>query len=167
MAEIIQQRYSAPIPALETLLQLPKDSLGYVYASSLQAAGLKPLDLDPSLFSWEKVNSDVTYIEYRYQITHDLWHVVTGFDTTPLGELGLQGFYLAQFHLPSALPALLTGTIGTLVTAPEGLPILLDAIAQGWQMGKNAKQLIGQKWEEAWDKSVSQWREELNIQVSQ
>ena len=163
-AAIIEERYSAPIPTLESLLKLPPDSLGYVYATSLQANGLKPLDVDPNLFSWERVNSDVTYIEYRYQITHDLWHVVTGFDTTPLGELGLQGFYLAQFGLPSAIVALMGGLMGSLVTAPESLPILLQAIEQGWQMGKTANQLIAQKWEENWDKPVSQWQQELNIQ---
>jgi ubiquinone biosynthesis protein Coq4 len=162
---IIQERYSAPIPPLESLLNLPQNSLGYVYAKSLQAAGLKPLDVDPSLFSWERVDSDVSYVEYRYQITHDLWHVVTGFDTSPLGELGLQAFYLAQFRLPSALVALVGGLVGFMVSSPDALPILMSTVEQGWQMGKTAKQLIAQKWEENWDKPVSQWQEELNIQL--
>ncbi|MBD2099992.1 Coq4 family protein [Leptolyngbya sp. FACHB-261] len=163
---IIQERYSAPIPPLEMLLNLPQDSLGYVYATSLQAAGLKPLDADPSLFSWERVTSDVSYVEYRYQITHDLWHVVTGFDTSPLGELGLQAFYLAQFRLPSALVALVGGLVGFMVSSPEVLPVLISTLEQGWQMGKTAKQLIAQKWEESWEKPVSQWQEELNIQIT-
>jgi ubiquinone biosynthesis protein Coq4 len=150
---------------LESLLSLPQNSLGYVYAKSLQEAGLKPLDVDPSLFSWERVDSDVSYVEYRYQITHDLWHVVTGFDTSPLGELGLQAFYLAQFRLPSALVALVGGLVGFMVSSPDALPILIATIEQGWQMGKTAKQLIAQKWEENWDKPVSQWREDLNIQL--
>jgi ubiquinone biosynthesis protein COQ4 len=161
---IIQERYSAPIPPLEMLLNLPQDSLGYVYAKSLQEAGLKPLDVDPSLFSWERVDSDVSYVEYRYQITHDLWHVATGFDTSPLGELGLQAFYLAQFRLPSALVALVGGLVGFMVSSPEALPSLMATIEQGWQMGKTAQQLIAQKWEESWDKPVSQWQAELNIQ---
>lgn len=163
---IIQDRYSAPIPALDELLKLPPNSLGYVYATSLQAAGLKPLDVDPSLFSWERVDSDVSYVEYRYQITHDLWHVVTGFDTSPLGELGLQAFYLAQFRLPSALVALVGGLVGFMVSSPEALPVLMATIEQGWQMGKTANQLIAQQWEEHWEKPVSQWQEELNIQVA-
>ncbi|WNZ23104.1 ubiquinone biosynthesis protein [Leptolyngbya sp. NK1-12] len=163
---IIQERYSAPIPPLELLLDLPRNSLGYTYATSLQAAGLQPLDVDPSLFSWERVDSDVSYVEYRYQITHDLWHVVTGFDTSPLGELGLQAFYLAQFRLPSALVALVGGLVGFMVSSPEALPILIATIEQGWQMGKNAKQLIAQKWEEEWEKPVSQWQEELKIQIA-
>jgi ubiquinone biosynthesis protein COQ4 len=47
---------------------------------------------------------------------------------------------------------------------PEQLPLLREAIERGWTMGKTAKQLIAQKWEESWDKPVSQWQAELNIQ---
>ncbi|MBD3885223.1 hypothetical protein IFO70_26190 [Phormidium tenue FACHB-886] len=39
-------------------------------------------------------------------------------------------------------------------------------IEQGWEMGKIAKQLIAQKWEENWDKPVSQCQEELDIQIA-
>jgi ubiquinone biosynthesis protein COQ4 len=164
VAAIIQERYFQPLPELETLLKLPSDSLGYVYASQLKQANLKPLDLDPNLFSWQKVNSDVSYIEYRYQITHDIWHVVTGFDTSVLGELGLQAFYLAQFRLPSAIVALAGALIGSLLTSEDMLPKFLAVIERGWQMGKTAKPLIAVKWEEAWDKAVWQWQQELNIQ---
>jgi ubiquinone biosynthesis protein COQ4 len=147
-------------------LKLPQDSLGYIYASQLKQANLKPLDQDPNLFSWQKVNSEVSYIEYRYQITHDIWHVVTGFDTSVLGELGLQAFYVAQFRLPSAIVALVGALIGSLVASEDMLPKFLGVIEQGWQMGKTAKPLIAVKWEEAWDKSVLQWQEELNIQLA-
>jgi ubiquinone biosynthesis protein Coq4 len=165
IAAIIQERYSAKLPELETLLELPQESLGYVYASQLKQANLKPLDLDPNLFSWQKVNSDVSYVEYRYQITHDIWHVVTGFDTSVLDELGLQAFYLAQFRLPSAVVALAGALIGNLVTSEDMLPKLLAVIEQGWEMGKTAKPLIATKWEQGWDKSIQQWQEELNIQT--
>jgi ubiquinone biosynthesis protein Coq4 len=30
-------------------------------------------------------------------------------------------------------------------------------------MGKKAKSLFAQKWEEAWEKPLAQWRAELNI----
>ncbi|WP_201800864.1 hypothetical protein [Dulcicalothrix desertica] len=31
-------------------------------------------------------------------------------------------------------------------------------------MGKNAKSLFAQRWEDNWEKSISQWRAELNVQ---
>lgn len=162
---LIQSRYRAPLPPLELLLSLPPDSLGYAYATLLKTTGLKPLDSDPSLFAWERVDADVTYVEYRYQVTHDVWHVVTGFDTSPLGELGLQAFYLAQFRLPSALVALVGGLVGFMVASPEYLPTLMTTIEQGWQMGKTAQQLIAQKWEAGWAKPLTQWQQELGIQL--
>lgn len=44
------------------------------------------------------------------------------------------------------------------------LPKLLAAIAQGFQMGKTTKPLFAQKWEEGWEKPLTQWQMELNIQ---
>jgi len=164
VAAIIQERYTAPIPSSETLLSLPKNSLGYVFASTFQQAGLKPIEVDVNLFSREKVDLDISYVEYRYRITHDIWHIVTGFDTSGSGELGLQAFYLAQFRLPSAAIALANALFSVTLLQPKNLIDLLKVIEQGWQMGKNAKPLIAQKWEEAWNKPLSQWQAELNIQ---
>lgn len=164
VAALIQERYTASIPPLDELMKLPEESLGYVYASSLKQAGLNPLDTDPTLFSMDKVDSDVSYVEHRYQITHDIWHVVTGFDTSEIGELGLVAFYLAQFRLPTAGVALANGLMTIMLFMPEELPNLLRVIEQGWQMGKTAKQLLAQKWEEGWDKSVAQWQAELNVE---
>ncbi|MGL4618329.1 MAG: Coq4 family protein, partial [Chroococcidiopsis sp.] len=55
--------------------------------------------------------------------------------------------------------------VSTTLMHPEELPQLLQAIAQGWKMGMSAKPFIAQKWEEAWEKPVSQWRRELNVQA--
>ncbi len=46
--------------------------------------------------------NDAVYGELRLSQTHDLWHVVTGFDTTVVGEIGLQAFHLTQFPYPLA-----------------------------------------------------------------
>ncbi|MEP0821036.1 hypothetical protein NC998_28725, partial [Trichocoleus desertorum GB2-A4] len=35
---------------------------------------------------------------------------------------------------------------------------------EGFQMGKTAKSLFAQKWEEGWKKPLPQWQAELNIQ---
>jgi ubiquinone biosynthesis protein COQ4 len=44
------------------------------------------------------------------------------------------------------------------------VPALIAAIGQGWRMGETARALFGQKWEEAWEKPLTQWQTELNIQ---
>ena len=153
------QRYIAPAHDLDALLQYPQDSLGYAYASSLKQQGFDRID--PEV----QIDADTSYIEYRWQQTHDIWHVITGFGTSEIAEIGLQAFYLAQFRLPLAGMLIANALVSTTLMHPEELPQLLQAIAQGWKMGMSAKPFIAQKWEEAWEKPVSQWRRELNVQA--
>lgn len=158
VASVIQERYSPPPHDLEQLLQLPPDSLGYIYASKLKELGFQRIDLEI------EINSDTTYIEYRWQQTHDIWHLVTGFSASIIEEIGLQAFYLAQFRLPLAGMLIANSLISMTLLTPEDLPQLLNTIAQGWMMGLKAKPLFAQKWEDAWEKPLSQWQTELNIQ---
>jgi len=46
---------------------------------------------------------------------------------------------------------------------PEHLPHLLAAIETGWTLGKQAKPLFAQKWEEVWDRPLVQLRQELHL----
>ncbi|NEQ25652.1 MAG: ubiquinone biosynthesis protein [Microcoleus sp. SIO2G3] len=158
VAEIIEERYMASSHDLDALLQYPKDSLGYAYASSIEQAGFQPLAAEV------KIDSDTSYVENRWLQTHDIWHIITGFDTSEIGEIGLQAFYLAQFQLPLASMLIANALIATTLLQPETLSPLVNAIARGWQMGQTAKPLIAQKWEEAWEKPVAVWQTELNVQ---
>lgn len=158
IAEIIAERYIAPAHNLEALLQYPPNSLGYIYANRLKQAGFQTIEAKVA------IDSDTSYIENRWQQTHDIWHIITGFDTSEIGEIGLQAFYLAQFQLPLASMLIANALISATLLEPEALSPLLKAIAQGWEMGQTAKPLIAQKWEEAWEKPVTVWQAELNIQ---
>ncbi|MBD2122333.1 Coq4 family protein [Trichocoleus sp. FACHB-262] len=157
VAALLSERYLAPSHDLETLQHYPKGSLGYVYAHHMQWFELQPLQ--PAI----AVDSDTRYVEARWQQTHDIWHVITGFDTSPIGEIGLQAFYLAQFQLPLASLLIANALIRVTLLQPEALNALMSEIARGWEMGQAAKPLIAQKWEEAWDKPVVVWRRELNV----
>ncbi|MBD2309243.1 ubiquinone biosynthesis protein [Chroococcidiopsis sp. FACHB-1243] len=159
VAAMLKERYIAPAHDLDALLQYPQDSLGYAYASSLKQQGFDRID--PEV----QINTDTSYIEYRWQQTHDIWHVITGFGTSEIAEIGLQAFYLAQFRLPLAGMLIANALVSTTLMHPEELPQLLQTIAQGWKMGMYAKPFLAQKWEEAWEKPVSQWRQELNVQA--
>ncbi|MBF2097232.1 MAG: ubiquinone biosynthesis protein [Gloeomargaritaceae cyanobacterium C42_A2020_066] len=156
---IIQERYIPPTHDLDKLLSLPSDSLGYIYAAQMKKSGY-----NPNLHEGMTVDSDAHYVEIRLSQTHDIWHIVTGFDTTIASEFGLQAFYLAQFPYPLATMLIANALIFTTLKTPEMLPQLLEAIAQGFKLGKTAKPLFAQKWEEEWSKPLSQWQADLNIQ---
>ncbi|NJK48636.1 ubiquinone biosynthesis protein [Candidatus Gracilibacteria bacterium] len=158
-ATLIEERYLAPPHDLNFLLKYPKESLGYIYASTM-----KKQKFDPDLYSYLKVDSDASYVEARLSQTHDIWHTITGFDSSGIGEIGLQAFHLPQFPYPLATMLIANSLVSATLLAPEELPKLLNAIARGWQMGTQVKSFFNQKWEEAWEKPLKQWRSELNVQ---
>lgn len=158
VAAILTERYQPQPHNLEELLHYPKGSLGYVYANQMKQLGLQTFH--PII----RIDSDTHYVEYRWQQTHDIWHIITGFDTSEIGEIGLQAFYLAQFRLPLSSLLIANALISVTLLQPEALNALLSAIVQGYQMGTVAKPLIAQKWETAWEKPVAQWRAEMNVE---
>ncbi|AVH70295.1 Coq4 family protein [Nostoc sp. 'Lobaria pulmonaria (5183) cyanobiont'] len=155
---LIQERYIAPYPNIEVLLQYPEDSLGYAYASYIKKYGF-----DPSFYRQMQVEDDVSYVLLRSRQTHDIWHVVTGFKTDGLGELGLKAFELSQTRRNLAVFLVGGGLLSILVKSPDVLPDLLEKIAVGYTMGLKAKPLLAQKWEEHWEKPLLEWRTELGI----
>ncbi|MCG5062063.1 MAG: ubiquinone biosynthesis protein [Limnoraphis sp. WC205] len=159
-AEMIQERYMA-LHNLDELLQYPEDSLGYIYASKMKEKGFRSEDLYASV----SINSDTSYIDARIGQTHDIWHIITGFETSEIDEIGLQAFYLVQFTNPMATMLIANALIAVTLFTPEELPELLSAIGKGWEMGSQAKPLFAQKWEENWEKPLTQWQTELNIRL--
>ncbi len=158
-ATLIRGRYLPPVHDLEKLLTYPQDSLGYLYAAAMKKKGF-----DPNLHADMTAESDAQYVEMRLSQTHDIWHIVTGFAPSPIGEIGLQAFHLPQFPYPLATMLVANSLMSSTLLAPEELPKLLDAIDQGWKMGKMAKPLFAQKWEEDWEKPLAIWQTELSIQ---
>lgn len=159
-AALIAERYMAPAHDLETLLQYPADSLGYFYAKKMKEQGFRAEDLYESM----SITSDASYVEARLSQTHDIWHIVTGFGPSVADEIGLQAFHLPQFPYPLAVSLISSSMMSTLMFCPDELPTLLDSIRKGWEMGKTAKPLFAQKWEEAWEKPLVEWRSELGLQ---
>jgi len=159
IAQMLQERYFAPTADLEQLLTCPPDSLGYHYAAAMKQAGLKP-----DFYRRLDVEDDYSYIALRMRQTHDIWHIVTGFGTDLAGELGLQAFTLAQTHSPLAV-AILAASMMYALKSSTPLNPLVEGIQQGWQIGDKAHPFLAQKWEEQWEKPLSQWRADLNVEA--
>jgi ubiquinone biosynthesis protein COQ4 len=157
-AELINDRYIPPVHDLDRLLTYPENSLGHIYAKAMKISGF-----DPNLHVGMIATSDAHYVELRLSQTHDIWHILTGFDTSRIGEIGLQAFHLPQFPYPLATMLIANSLIASTLFDPNQLPSLLAAIGQGWQMGATAQALFAQKWEEAWEKPLTQWQAELNL----
>ncbi|NJR40171.1 MAG: hypothetical protein HC781_16785 [Leptolyngbyaceae cyanobacterium CSU_1_4] len=158
---LFSERYLAPPPDIAALLQLPPESLGYAYASYITKAGF-----DPNFYRKAEVTDDTTYFLMRMRQTHDIWHIVTNFGVDVMGELGLKAFELAQVRRPLAAMLVAGSVIETLLKKPAAMDKLLDVIPAGYRMGIQAQPLLAQKWEEDWEKPLSEWRSQLGIELN-
>jgi ubiquinone biosynthesis protein COQ4 len=158
VAQIIQERYFPPLPDMEKFLKYPQESLGYHYAAEMKRTGLQP-----DFYRKLDVKDDYSYIVMRLRQTHDIWHVITGFGTDFAGEIGLQAFTFAQTRSPLSV-TLLAGTIVFALKSSISLNPLVEKMQKGWQMGESAKPFLAQKWEEGWEKPLSEWKADLKIE---
>ncbi len=159
VAAIIQESYIGPIPQIEVLLSYPANSLGYQYAAHLQANQFTPV-----FYPQQTFDDDISYLTLRRSQTHDIYHVITGFGTDLPGEVGLQAFQLAQTRSPLAIPLIATALAATLDQSVLFCQ-LMTQLQRGWEMGIQAQPFLAQKWEEAWEKPVVDWRQDLGVKV--
>ena len=99
--------------------------------------------------------------------THDIWHVVTGFNTNIIGEIQLEAFYVSQLQASRFWLALIAkNLLKSAVYDIECSADYMDAIAQGWMMAKHAKPLFGIEWKSLWSTPLDEIRDDLNIKSS-
>lgn len=141
---------------LAALAALPPGTLGHEYARFLTSRGLTP-----DLFrAPEKVrNDEIRYVVQRVRQTHDLWHVLTGYQTDVPGEVLLQAFAYAQLRVN--LP-LLIALLGTLRVAFRRPSFVREAWA-AFRRGAATAFLVPRIWEESWAVPVAEVRERIGL----
>jgi ubiquinone biosynthesis protein Coq4 len=155
---MMESRYLGPAIDLEALSQLSPGTLGHTYATVMKALGY-----DPNFFRQREIETDEDWLTMRLRKTHDLVHLVTGFGPTG-GELGVLSVQATQIGYPMGVMLQVASMGMALKKQPEKLPDITQQIARGMGMAIQMKKpLIAQRWEDGWDKTVRQWREDLNI----
>ena len=160
---LIEELYPGPTIDIDALLDLPSNSFGYLFASSVKNWGI-----DVESFNRNRSNSaisdkEISYLRWLMRKTHDIWHLVTGFDLTLSGELGLKGFELAQYHSPLSFFSLVI-VLSKAINDPKQMNSAIEKFIQGYQMGSKSKLLLAEKWEERWEQTLDEVRLELNIE---
>jgi ubiquinone biosynthesis protein COQ4 len=156
--QLYESNYRPKKSSLEELHLYPEGSLGRRYAEHLTTNGL-----DPDFYRDVEQKHLVTYLGQRMRETHDILHVLTGFDTSVPGEAALQAFSLAQ--IGSAINAILVaaGILNTIKTSPGSTRDVMDQIVRGYSMGRQAKFLPAVRFDECWETPISQLQADLNI----
>lgn len=151
-------------PALDVdlgqLRRMPAGSLGRSFARFLDARGLT---VEPLRERSLAASTPGERLRVHLERSHDLWHVVTGFDTDVCGELGLQAFYSAQ--LPGAPPVAIisAGLLNGIIRDPADLSRRLAAISLGWRYGQAVAPLLGRDWATMLDRPLDEVRAELGV----
>jgi ubiquinone biosynthesis protein Coq4 len=139
---------------LNSLSQLPADTLGGAYARHMFAQGFT---VDSFID-----NDQDTVFDKRLGIAHDVQHIMTGFDSSLIGEFGLAAFMLVQYRdllnvfVLSWVPWSMIGNV-------RRMPKLTAALWSGFIGGWRSQPLAAYPFEDNWHKSLLEIRQELQI----
>ncbi len=95
--------------------------------------------------------------------THDLHHVLTGYPATPLGELALQAFQLAQMDFPYAAMWIAVVTGHMALVDPHLIKPAMDAITDGWGHGRSARSIQFIRFEDRLDQPLQSIQAEFGL----
>ncbi len=163
--QMLEERYLSPDPDVEWLSSLPEHTMGHAYARYYIENGLDPNLLRESAFieAHKKRGEDVGYMAHRGFQLHDLFHVLTGYDTSPLGEVRVVSFTVAQTMAPYPAFIIATRPLQAALYKPQLLPVLMDAITEGWALGRQAEPLLPVHWEEHFERPLLELRAEYGL----
>ena len=156
--EMVEQRYppfQPDIPALETLA---KGTLGRAYAEMIRR-----LNYDADFFRPRDTSTEALWLTQRIASTHDLHHVIAGFNTETAGESGVLSITAIQIGFPAYVLLNTLAGFRAFRFQPDEFEKISRAIAVGSRIGLEATPLVVQRWEEGWEKPLHQWREELGV----
>jgi ubiquinone biosynthesis protein Coq4 len=119
--------------------------------------------LDPGALPTLEASDPESFVRAHLYETHDIWHAATGFDADPVGEIGLQAFYLAQFPAKLASMLLAAGFLHVGIYRIEWKDALVDEVVRGWEMGRRARPFFGVDWEKMWERPLDEVRRELGV----
>jgi ubiquinone biosynthesis protein COQ4 len=142
---------------LDALAALPEGTLGHAYARFLRSHGLTPEIFDGAPEGVAEPR--LSYVIQRMRQTHDLWHVVTGCETDPAGEVALQAFTFAQTRAPGSAILAVAGTLRGLRAKPS----LVRDVIRLYRTGKHARRLPSFAWEDHWATPLAEVRALLGL----
>ena len=164
---LITEQYWGHWPSLADLRAMPAGSLGHVYGTFMTSQGLNQL---PSPQLNDSLSSEDTYLQQRIRHTHDIWHVIAGLPITTAGEAAANGLTTEQLRWPGSALLISAALIHRVSDrgesqAQEGHHTvdLGVAVAYGINLGAAAPPLLAQRWEEGWERPLSDWRDALGI----
>jgi ubiquinone biosynthesis protein COQ4 len=155
---MLSDRFLSESPDIDMLKRCPSGSLGRAYWQYLEDNELDVNLLRESDFipAHKARGEDEGHLAERGFQLHDLFHVLTGYDTTPLGEVKVVSFTVAQAPAPYPAMIIASRPLQMVLYQPELLPFVMDAITEGWMRGRKAEPLLPVHWENHWHEPLNE-----------
>jgi ubiquinone biosynthesis protein Coq4 len=153
------------VPPLRTdqeLVGFGKGSFGRAYHEHLSHNNLKA-----QFYRSPRVTRPLDYISLRLYQTHDLWHVLLGYDTSPRGEIEVQAFTLAQLRTPISCLLLVGGLLNILANRPASSVPVFSAAVMAHQRGQRCPFLLAYRLEGMLTEPLVRVREAVGLTSEQ
>jgi len=159
--EMVEQRYPPFQPDIPALEKLPDGTLGRAYAGMIRR-----LNYDADFFRARDTSTEALWLTQRIASTHDLHHVIGGFNTETAGESGVLSITATQIGFPAYVLLNTLAGFRAFRFQPDEFEKISRAIAVGSRIGLEATPLVLQRWEEGWEKPLHLWREEIGVKAA-
>ncbi len=168
--DMILEKWKPKQYGLDELMMMPDNSLG-------RSTAIYLFDVTKDQEFIHKFPSSIRFpinypipkhklIPTRVKQTHDYIHILTNIDTSQIGELVIQGFYLGQRTSYLGLVCIVKSLVDYFIN--KGDSLLLEAIIEGLNMGLKAdKDCVFYRFEDDIKSSIDQLRSKLNIERSE
>ena len=146
----------------DSLAAMPAGSLGRAYLDFVLREELTPEGLSSASKDFEEdpaAPAGAYWFGARMRDTHDLYHVLTGYNRDLVGEASLLAFTWAQTRNRGIGAIVLMAYAKAGSQAPGARPM----IRQGYRRGKAAAWLPAQDWEALLARPIDEVRRELNL----
>ncbi len=144
---------------LAELRALPEGTFGRIYAQHMDACHLTSLDI--SLEVTEQLRHQP--LGLRYTLIHDIFHVLLGYDTSLVGELGVWTFVGAQQYSPSYEQAAMLAHYLYPLVVPHRYRQLRASEKRSRSLAAQAVCLIAQPFENYWKTPLSEVRKQFGL----
>lgn len=156
--DFLIQRYQPKPLALDVLLAMPESSFGYAWAHFMQTN-----NLNPSFFQNLGDHDERSYLINRLHDTHDMWHVLLGFDTSEAGEAGMNAFTYAQVGSPTTCMLMAAKLVRAIAASEQTRFQMMSNISRGYHLGMRLSPFIAVAWEEYWEEPLSLLRTRFGL----
>ena len=157
--ELLANRPSSRWPDLEQMAAMPKGSLGWCVSRRLEKLGISFL-VDQSQIP--ESQTDEEFARTRAFRLHDIHHTILGLPITVAGEAAATAFYASTLSTPSEIGTLTSWMLRG-AYEPSERRLIWDAIGFGIAVGQKVPELFSPRWEEGWERPITDWQDELGI----